>query len=295
MKKAILMFLVCALAACAKKPAQSLSEDMAEDAVIEAGVGVVSGLSDEQAGESYVAIRSSMTEQMFAVVQNALLPRAEADIMCGRAIFAGCSSGVREATYNSCQPGGSRATLNGFVRLSYSQAGCTLATTGDSVVRSYQMNFTGPHGGVATVTSAVSSDYQGQSYGGGGRLTKTALGHSAEILGKHISVSVGSRALYNVSVHTTSPVGITGSLGRSNRLVDGGLLEVNHNLRGFTASIQPHGLQWVSGCCYPVSGSLEIQYSGSRTGSATITFNGCGSAQRVANGAERDLNLNYCE
>ena len=195
MKKTLLVFIICTLAGCAKKQGKTTADDIAEEAVVESGVGVVSGMSDEQAGESFAMIQSSKTEEMYAAIQNLILPRAEADNTCGRAVFASCNAGVREANHVNCQVGASNAVMNGYVRLTYSQPGCVLSSTGDTVDRTYNQTINGSRGGVATVSSDVSSDYLGQAYGGGGRLSKTAGGFSAEILGKHISLVRNGNAL----------------------------------------------------------------------------------------------------
>lgn len=295
MKRLILFSAIVALnIGCAKQKALEDTYSVSpEEAAVESAMSALSGASDEQAGESYAVVRSS-SENMFAAVQNLILPQAHASMFCDRAIFQACSLGVREATYNSCSPGGRTASLNGYVRLTYSQSNCSF-NAGDSVIRSYDLELAGPRGGVATVSSAVQADYRGTSYGGGGKLTRTAGGYDVDVLGKHIVLNFRGRPLYNVSVRTLSPIGLTGTLNRSNRLADGGQLEVNHNLAGFTALFQPHNLQWTSGCCHPVSGTLDVQWAGSKTGSAQVTFNSCGSASYSDGVQSNDLTLSYCE
>lgn len=68
----------------------------------------------------------------------------------------------------------------------------------------------GPYGGVLAVTSE----------GGGGRLTRTATGWIAEILGKRKVLTHRARELMNLS--TPQAIEITGSLGRSSRVVNSG-------------------------------------------------------------------------
>jgi len=77
--------------------------------------------------------------------------------------------------------------------------------------------------------------------------------------------------------------------------MNGGSLEVNHNLAGFTAIFTPSNLQWSAGCCHPVAGSLAVTYSGSKTGTATVSFNGCGSATVNQDGQSQAVEFSYCE
>lgn len=279
---------------CAKQNSADSAEVVSpEAAVVEAAASSVGDISDEQANENYAVVRTESLSK-YAILENLLFPKATASGFCGRAVSATCSQGMREADYSDCNPTLS-TTLDGFVRLTYSEAACTLSSSGDTVARTYDLTLSGPHGGVATVSSAAASDYRGTSYGGGGVLTKTASGYSIDVLGKHIALNFRSIPLYNVSIRTLSTLQLTGTLSRSNRVWSSGQLEVNHNLAGFTAVFQPSNLQWSSSCCYPVSGSLSVQYSGSRTGSATVTFNGCGTANYSDGVQQKTIALNYCE
>jgi hypothetical protein len=278
---------------CAKRNAVDMAVDP-ETAMVETAAGAVGGISDEQADDNYAMMASSSDFSKYALVESLLFPQAKASGFCGRAVAANCSMGMREADYDSCNPTSS-TSLDGFVRLTYSESACTLSVNGDTAARTYDLALSGPHGGVATVTSASASDYRGTSYGGGGVLTKTASGYDIDILGKHIQLNYRNIPLYSVSIRTLSTLQLTGTLDRSNRTWTSGQLEVNHNIAGFTAILQPTNLQWSSSCCYPVSGSLSVQYSGSRTGSATVTFNGCGTANYSDSVQQKTIALNYCE
>jgi hypothetical protein len=280
---------------CAKQNAADSALTVSpETAVVETAAAAVGDVSDEQANENYAVLQSSNSMSKYALVQSLIFPSAHASGFCGRAVAANCSQGMREADYSDCNPT-LNTSLDGFVRLTYSQSACTLSSTGDTVTRTYDLTLSGPHGGVATVSSASASDYRGTNYGGGGVLTKTASGYSVDVLGKHIALNFRSIPLYSVSIRTLSTLQLTGTLSRASRVWSSGQLEVNHNLAGFTAVFQPSNLQWTSGCCYPVSGSLSVQYSGSRTGSATVTFNGCGTANYSDGVQQKTIALNYCE
>ncbi len=294
--KITVLSLMLALAACGKRnqtddnSAQSLSVDPVE-ASVESGLTMISGMADEQAGSSYAQMTS---QQKGSVWQMLLGPQALADA-CTRAYFQTCNSGVKEANYNACLVSGTSRSITGSVDLSYSHTSCTLSTNGDSVTRTYDLEISGPRGGVVSHQSAVASDYRGSSYGGGGRITKTNAGWDLEVLGRHSQMQYRSREVFNVSTRTLSAMQITGSLSRSGRTVTGGQLEVNHNLSKFTSVIVPSNLQWTNSCCHPTSGSLSVTYSGSKSGSATVTFQGCGSATVDQGGQQQQIELSYCE
>jgi hypothetical protein len=294
MNRLTILTLSITLTACGLKKQNFSATVSSEEATIETAVGSISGISDNQSGENYLAINSSLKEKIFQEMQNLFLPQAIADGGCLRPVFEACVNGVKEATYNNCQIN-TKASINGFIKLTYSQANCSVSAAGDSVNRTYDVVLTGPRGGQASLSSANSADYKGNVYGGGGQLTKTAGGYSIEVLGKHVALNYRDHNLYNVSIRTLTPIEITGTLARQGRLVNSGQIEVNHNLAKFTALFEPQNLQWQSGCCYPVSGTLSVTYSGSRTGSATVTFNGCGLATHSDGVQEKPIVLSYCE
>ncbi|MFN7453622.1 MAG: hypothetical protein ACK5RO_03075 [Pseudobdellovibrionaceae bacterium] len=290
--KLILATMVVGLSVgCAKKNDSETSVDPVE-ATLESGISVISGMADDQAGSSF-----AKSEATIPSIWDALLPqKAIASGSCTRAVLSSCSSSQRRAVHSSCQLGSSLVTLSGEVTLTYSQASCLLSGAGDSVVRSYDLEYEGPRGATLNLSSAIQSDYRGTSFGGGGRLTRTASGYDLDVLGRH-SRLVGPRGgeIYDLSVRTLSPLGISGGLSRSSRTVNGGSLEVNHNLAGFTAVFTPSNLQWSASCCHPISGSMTVNYSGSKMGSATVSFNGCGSAEVNQDGQTQTVEFSYCE
>ncbi len=295
MKKLSLILTALIAVGCAKKELATQQADTQVDpdeAAVESSLATIGALADEQIGESYARWQAQPTP--IEVVQRLILPQAHAESLCQRAIYASCNSGVRRADYSSCAIT-LRSNLEGYVQLQYSQASCSLSGIGDSVTRTYDLQLSGPRGGVARVSSATAADYRNQSYGGGGTLARTASGHSVQVNGKHLELSFRGRPLYNVSVRTLANLGLSGGLSRSGRTLDGGQLEVNHNLAGFTAVYEPHNVQWSGSCCYPSSGSIDVTYSGARTGSATLTFLSCGLAQLVNGTETKTIQMNYCE
>lgn len=269
-----------------------------EETSIESGVTALSALADDESGSSLAQGVRPDFNQAIAKVWQQLLPEAWA-ANCTRARFEACladgSGGAYRLTnYAQCVLA-NNATLSGFVKLSYSDAACNI-DVGDTVNRTYDVTFTGVYGGTLAISSARHEDYRGITIGGGGTLARISANEwQLNLAGKHKVLSSPRRKLFDVSVRTTAPLTLTGSLSRQGRIVDGGSYEVNHNLAQFTATYQPHQLTWTGTCCHPISGSLDVVYSGSVTGSAQVTFNGCGSATLVKDNLSRPLNLNYCE
>lgn len=284
MNQWILLLTAISLVGCNAKKDEN-DAISADTAVTESVASALSSLADEQSGASMAkAERTLMT---------LLVPRAYAEV-CQRPFYESCQSGLKSDTYNSCPL--YLGTISGEASLNYSNVSCSLSSSGQSVSRNYDFTVTGPRGGTYSVSSDTYQDYKGDSYGGGETLTKTISGWSVEILGRHKAFTTRrGREGYNVSIRTLQPYDITGSLARSSRTVDGGQIEVNHNLAGFTATITPSQIQWDNNCCHPVSGTLSVTYSGARTGSASIEFQGCGSAQIVRAGQTENLGLSYCE
>ena len=279
MRKIIVAGLLCVfLSACGKK---AELDDSVGDSV-ESAVTTVGGILDEQSGGGF-AVES--TEATFAVCS-------------GRAVDASCSGAIRSASYAGCSLGLGLFTLTGSVSLTYSSdAICTagLGNVGDYVIRTYDLAVMGPRGGTLRRFTSAHTDYEGDSISGGGKLTRTAGGYQVEVLGNTRVLSVGGTDVFDISVRTTSPISATG-LPRASRTLNGGALEIIHNLAEYTATWVPANLSWSAGCCYPTSGSATISFSGSKSGTATVQFTGCGAAT-VSNedGATKELTFTNCE
>lgn len=283
-------------AACIEKKQQAADYDSIDElqASVESGITAVSGTADEQSNASFADNRRTFTTYALKA-KNEIWPEAWA-AACGRAVSSSCNAGTKEEIYNNCSLPFSFLTMNGLVTLAYSNSSCDMSNPGDSVERTFEVDIYGLLGGNLNITSANHIDYRGNTIGGGGRLTK--IGGSSweiEVLGKRKRFVRRGRELMDVSVRTLAPLNVTGSLSRVSRVVDGGAFEVIHNKAQFTATYQPSNLAWSNACCHPVSGTLNVNYSGSIAGSGSITFNGCGSATLTKDGLSRDVSFNYCE
>lgn len=292
-----LLIAICTLSllsSCGKKLSDTEDSVNSTEASVESGLAVVNGILDDQAGSSYAAMTPMKSSPIYVTLLRLAMPEAQA-IACSRPVVQTCQSGIKSMTYNSCDLASTLFKMSGTIELSYSQSDCSLSATNSSVTRTYNVDITGPRSGVLSVTSNSSTDYNNFSYGGGGRLTKTASGWNLEILGKHKSFVRNGKQLFNVSMRTTSPWQVSGSIARGSRVISTGALEINHNIAKFTTLVTPVNLQYSSVCCHPVSGSLNLTFSGSKSGTATVTFNSCGVATLVENGQSSALELSYCE
>ena len=288
MKKLLLVSLIPLITNCGQKQAAESEIDMTA-ITVESATSLLSGLADDQSGDTYALYRSEPPKLMDFVINQAWAAS------CVRPIFSSCSGSVRSQTYSSCNVGSTNLTMSGSASLTYSNSMCSLATVGSTVTRAYNVTLSGVRGGQLNISSSIATDYKGNSYGGGGRITTQAGGWTAEILGKHKSLSINGLDVAKISMRTLSPVNITGSLSRVSRLVNGGQIEVNYNRAEATAVIVPSNIQWSNTCCHPISGSLGATWSGSKTGTSSITFTGCGQAVVNENGQERNIELSYCE
>lgn len=288
-KFTIALIVIAGLSCAKKKDDEATDSYDASSAVIESGVSAISGVADDVAGSAFAQNYSEKSSSPFF---DLLIAKAQA-ASCLRPVAAACVSGLRSINYSGCDlPSGVR-TFSGTASLTYSNVSCTLSSVNDYVTRAYQIDIAGPAGGVVTTSSAVKQDYTGLSYGGGGRLTVRAGYYDLEILGKHKSFVRNGRTLYDVSLRTTTPLQTT-SIVRSGRQVTSGQLEVNHNLAKFTTRLSFSNLQWGT-CCHPTSGSIGFTHTGSKQGSGTVTFTGCGTAQLTEDGQTRNFEMSYCE
>ncbi len=264
---------------------------------VESGITALSAVADDQAGSSLASGMALRTQDYVAKVWQQLVPEAWA-ATCARPIYEACtpagSGSERSAVYNGC-PLARGASLTGWAKLSYTDGSCQI-DVGDQVNRTYDLSISGVYGGELAISSLSQTDYRGATYGGGGLLERlSANAWSLSVLGKRKVLTYLGRTRFDVSVRTTSSVGLYNTLSRSGRVIDGGQFEVNHNRAKFTATYSPQNLTYSGTCCHPISGKLLVNYAGSISGSAEVEFNGCGSATLTKDGLSRTVNLNYCE
>lgn len=272
---------------CGKK-ASDVNELDATEAVIEAGLVQISGSSDEQSAVDY-AFHKGSNNPFLSLILNPAQATS-----CIRPRLQACNNGLQESLFENCTPMNKNHARTGSVRLTYSSSSCSMAEVGDQVNRSFDISIAGPRGASYSHSSQEQADYRGELYGGGSTLERLNDGYSLSILGRHNQIIRKDKILASTSTRTLSPV-LLNQIAREGRVWQSGILEVNHNKAGFTAQIEPNQLTWSRSCCHPVSGSLNVSFSGSKSGQATISFSSCGQGTIIEGEESRNFELAYCE
>ncbi|MCM2281705.1 MAG: hypothetical protein NDI61_07650, partial [Bdellovibrionaceae bacterium] len=276
----------CVLAACSSPgTGDELTAD-SQEAALSGGMTTISGLLDEQSASSGFTRRTPLILPEFF----SLLPRAWADT-CTRAISQTCVSGTKSVTYSSCTGSAGRLTYNGDVQLSWNGDNDCVLEDGETVTRTADVTLSVRNASLA-ISSVNATNYLGDTLGGGGSLNQTSSNTwLLSVAGHHKVLSSLGREVYDVSVATSTPIGISGILARAGRTVNGGSLQVHHNNARFTATYQPVQVTYTALSCYPQSGSLNVTYTGTVTGTATVTFLGGGAARINKNGVVSEIAL----
>ncbi len=297
MNKYLILILLISLSGLFGCKKDELIGDQTLD-VIEAGVTAFSEVADDVENESLARHYNNRQKSPLELFLNSMnILKAHAADCTGRPGSLTCSAGDKNLIYDQCTIPGTDQVVNGFVNLDFNdETNCLLDSTGDSVTRTFEFTRTTPWGAVITSTSDLRTDYNNITYGGGGTLTRLSNNSfEMEVLGKHRTrTTVGGRSAYDISIRTITPVGIS-AIARASRQISGGRLEVAHNIRNFTVALEPNSLTFEDTCCYPVSGSINIEIFGSINTTGQITFNGCENATVTKNGVTSNIGLYSCE
>lgn len=282
MKYLILSLFVFTTIACqenGKSSGPNAGDPLAES--LESAVNAVSGASDDAANEAVVAYERSPLMEL-------LLPSAHA-AACSRALTG--AAGVCTRNVN-CEAG--PYVWSGTATLTFANAAsCSFSGIGDTFLREVNFRRSGPRGNLLT-TSEFRTNYLGQSIGGGIQVERTGTGYEIDILGQSkVLTSNRGTTVFDVSVETPVKL-VTNKVIRNARIVSSGTLNVYHNRAGFTAAHTFNNVEWSATCCYPVSGSMNVTLSGSRTESGTVSFNGCGNVTTTF-ATTRSFTLANCE
>lgn len=186
---------------------------------------------------------------------------------------------------------------SGQVKLNFAnQSQCQLNGIGDSFTREAEFSRTGPRGTIQT-TSQMRTAWDGQSIGGGSEVEQISADgmQSVSILGTHKILTRNSGGVvFDISLKTQSPI-VTNKLARAGRVIQSGIIEVFHNRARITVNHNFSNLQYQSTCCYPVSGSINTTWSGQLSGSAQVTFQGCGQFEILKDGVSSTHTMAACE
>jgi hypothetical protein len=273
-------------AGCANHGVNSTSENVVTDSVA-GGVPAMDGaanMGNTQAG----AISSHWS----------FIPNAQATVSCGEfAVQDACAAGVQAANYLNCSNWG--GSLNGQVILTYSSATCAFSASGETITRTVNLTRTGLFGGTVTTDSKDPTvAWNGSPVGTGAELTYTgANAYTLSIGGSHKTrVDATGNPVYDISVFTTVPMTMTGTLNGT-RTVTGGSVTILHNTAKYKAVFVPNNLQYSSAtCCHPVGGTITATYTGSVSTTGTVTFGStCGLATVSNASGTQTVQLQGCE
>jgi hypothetical protein len=225
--------------------------------------------------------RAFLKKSAISEAMSWLMPQAYA-AGCWSERFSTCSGGQRTRTFNGCTLGPD--TLAGTATLNFTDSSCAMSASGDAVTRTADLTLTGPGGGTLQVTSPS----------GGQRVTATATGWAYNVLGmERVATSPSGTKLFDISTQTTSDIGVTGT-SRANRVMNGGTLQVMHNLLKYTVNLTPNNVTWNGTCNCAVSGSWTGSASGSINGDFNVELTGCGTANVTAPGYTASVSFDRC-
>jgi hypothetical protein len=203
--------------------------------------------------------------------------------------FSECSGGVRSKDFGSCSYNG--LTFSGTVSLTFSDAtACTVNDAGESVTRVADLTVGNKQGEQLRITAP----------GGGQKLTRVGAGSALyTVLGMNRVLTDSSGAKeFDVSTQTLEDISVTGS-SRSDRVANGGKLQITHNLSGYVTELVPENLTWSSSCNCPVSGKLVGNTQGG-TGKRTVNkdftieVTSCGKATVTVGSDVNEVEFDRC-
>jgi len=289
----VCLFLFLAVSSCAE--IQESSEENTAEAALSAGVAALAGAAHALSQVSGVFLRDADDR----IVSGCTVPPASDT----------CSSGVKSALYQECLSTATNHSYAGSVTLTFSETACDFPFNSASVTRTTSLarilgytDFPRFNGTTVTTTTETHTNYQGSEIGGGSRLTRVAStpAYDVEILGvKKVLTSSQGKVLYDISLHTTSAMTLTGDVS-GDRILNGGTMRVAHNRALYTADLTPVNLRYNStACCHPTSGVVGVTFGDKAVGTAQITFSStCGVATLVRDNDEtttRTIPLHGCE
>lgn len=290
MKALILSVLLLSLVACKKQASQTVSTINIDNYAdtIETSLNSVSGAVDDANNESMVA--QSSTSLIEKLIDQTLLSSAYA-AACTRTLsnsFGVCTRNVNCEAGNYVWSGTAQLVFNNL-------STCSLGTAGEFFTRTVNYTISGPRGSLQ-ITSSNRNVYSGATIGGGIEVTKgTGTDVDVDILGQHKILTRSSGVtIFDMSFETPTPLQLN-KLARNGRIISSGVLDVYHNRAQFKAQHTVSNLTYSSSCCYPVSGSVSSTFSGTLSGSGSVTFNSCGNFTATYNGQSKTFTMASCE
>lgn len=250
--------------------------------------GESSDLMIQQIGESMVSLDESSGNNNGTFTRSSFLEAA-----CSGVSFGACgatASATVVKDFNGCTIVGGLATVSGTVTLTYAGTGsgtCTTPGVGDSVSRvpAFGATLIGNNG--SFTTSALST---------GQILTRTGSGtftFSNSGIRRVYSSGSGS-AIADITTATTSDITISGTT-RTDRVVNGGTLQVTNNLTNEVCNVSPNNVAWTSASCScPTSGTWTGTCSTGEPVSVAFTST-CGTIETMYGTTSKTVTIERCD
>jgi len=247
------------------------------------------GGEDFSQGEelTYESLPDEVIEQSFNEAPE--LSEDDEQKLCRRAVKVECNENKQQRTFDYCKL--RKFELAGNVTLihdssesceaSYEAGRVVLSEVGDSVTRDVSIQRIGPSGGILTASGYASFEKISSGY----KINKDKI----RIL------SIKGQEKFNYRLVATDLE--VNKLKRVGRKIKSGNITVTHNLASFTSSHTFNDLSWDTACCYPSSGSIDIELTGSKERSRSLSFsNICGLVSvNFGDGQSSEIKLKNCK
>lgn len=270
------LFLVMGLSSC------SDSEDD-----VTALTGASSDLMVQQVGESMVSLDEASGNTSGTIVRSSFI-----EASCNGVSFGACgaiASATAVKNFAGCTIVGGLVSLSGTVTLTYMGSGantCTIPGIGDSVSRvpAFTAALAGNNG---SFTASALSTGQTLTRTGSGTFTFSNRGI------RHVYAASGGAAVADITTTTTADITISGTT-RTDRVVDGGALQVTNNITNEVCTVSPNNVVWTSGnCSCPTSGTWTGSCSTGKALSLAFTST-CGTVNTTYGTASKTLTIDRC-
>jgi len=308
----LLSLTVLIISSCSKKADDSNGEAESSVSVAEAGVSEVGSQTTSTEGGVSVGT-SSVKDQDLAFQEMDYLDQpgqqrslAPLSICLFTTHRSTCTSNVSTIDWDGCTIG--TATMSGGWSETWTAGFCAdgsrpgVLTNNTNVVRTSSLQtLTFKSGASIETDTAAHTAWDGTAIPATGVKVAAAVSGSVTtrtvtIYGLHrvIKGTQGQR-LADHSI-TSSGLTVTGTRATADRTVSGSL-NLYHNLANYTATQTFTAVKWGSAsCCYPTSGTISSNFSGSVTGTTLLTFTTtCGAATfQGSDGVSTSVALSQC-
>jgi hypothetical protein len=299
-KKTLILTLAAAAlpwsSGCGSSPDASSSSLTASESVSEIAGSVIGGSVSFSSSTSSAAMFHEDSER------TAASPTA-----CPSLAHATCSGETIKLDFKGCTAAnGLGEKWTGVDQYVFTSGSCTNDPEQASVtfVRTFPGGMSQTDATQRTIASNtdVTSGWQTPVAGGGTTfvIDPVANTRTIQINGVHIvatqqiqkGTKTSNQTIWDQTFSASQPL----VLDQANQRVSSGSLTVQHNIKKYTATVQIVApLQFQAGTCNPVSGAITSTWSGSQTGSETLTYLGGDQADLLdSSGNHSTVTLAHC-